>query len=359
LIDPHGGNLARLATLSGRSPQSLLDFSANINPLGMPRAAREALIAGIDALGHYPDPASTALRQAIAAHLDAEPARIVAGNGAEQLIWWLPRLVQPRRVLITAPCYVDYQRAAEVWEVPVAVVALSAERSFRLDCECLAAAVRPGDLVWIGQPNNPTGALVDPEALETLVRHHPQVDWALDEAFIEFVDSAPSAAGWSYPNLMVLRSLTKFYALAGLRLGYAVLSPERAATLVRLLPEWSVNSLAAAAGTAVLTDPERDAFAERTRALVRTQRQWLMQVLRELGLWVLAGRANYLLLRLPEPWPLASIVAERLLQRFGIAVRVCDNYKGLDARYLRIAVRGAEENQRLVAALQTVLSDPL
>lgn len=357
LTDRHGGNLERLSSMSGRPPQTLLDFSANINPLGMPDAAREALIDGINALGHYPDPACTALRQAIAAHLDIDPRLIVAGNGAEQLIWWLPRLVQPRRVLITAPCYVDYRRAADVWGVPVQVLKLKPEQGFRLDPERLATAARPGDLVWVGQPNNPTGTLVEPDALEQLVCRRPDVDWAIDEAFIDFVETAPTAtaAAWRLPNLIVLRSMTKFYALAGLRLGYAVLSAERAAALARLLPDWSVNSLALVAGAAVLAEPERSDFAERTRTLVRTQRQWLTQMLRGLGLQVIDGRANYLLLRLPEPLLTATVIADRLLQQSGIAVRVCDNYAGLDERYLRIAVRGADENQRLVRALRSVL----
>jgi L-threonine-O-3-phosphate decarboxylase len=355
LLERHGGDLERFARLSGHPPSSLLDFSANINPLGMPDAARQAIAAAIDTLGHYPDPSCSALRQAIGAHLDVDPACIVAGNGAEQLIWWLPRLVQPRRVLVTAPCYVDYQRAAAVWNVPVEAMTLSAEQGFRLDLERLAAETRPGDLVWIGQPNNPTGVLVDPELLEQVIRSHPEVDWAIDEAFIDFVERVPSATASQLPNLIVLRSMTKFYALAGLRLGYAVLSADRAAALMQLLPDWSVNSLALAAGVAVLAEPERSAFAERTRVSVRMQRQWLAQVLRGLGFRVIDGNANYLLLRVPEPLPTATVIAERLLRQSGIAVRVCDNYAGLDERYLRIAVRTADENQRLVGALRSIL----
>jgi L-threonine-O-3-phosphate decarboxylase len=345
-----------LARASGRPARELLDFSANINPLGMPKAARDALLGGIDALGSYPDPSCSALRQAIGAHLDVDPAHLVAGNGAEQLIWWLPRLLLPRRVLVTAPCYVDYQRAAAVWGVPVDTLTLSLDDGFRLDLERLAAALRPGDLVWIGQPNNPTGILVDPEPLQQLARSRPDVDWAVDEAFIDFVDAAPTAARWRLPNLIVLRSMTKFYALAGLRLGYAVLSPERAKQLMQLLPDWSVNSLAAAAGAAVLSDPHQEHFAEQTRALVREQREQLRFALRAQGVRALEAVANYLLLRLPVAGPTAKVVAERLLLRFGIAVRVCDNYRGLDERYFRIAVRGVDENRRLVQALQEVLA---
>jgi L-threonine-O-3-phosphate decarboxylase len=347
----HGGNLIALARASGRAPQTLLDFSANINPLGMPAAARRALIAAIDDLGHYPDPSCNGLREAIARHLGIAPERIVAGNGAEQLIWWLPRLLAARRVLVTAPCYLDYRRAAEVWQRPLLSIPLWREEQFAPDLERLGAELRAGDLVWIGQPNNPTGRLVEPVALRAAVIAHPEVDWAIDEAFIDFVDDAESVAGWDLPNLILVRSMTKFYALAGLRLGYAVLAPSRAAALMQLLPEWSVNSLAAAAGTALLNDPDLPAFAERTRVLIRRERGRMINALRGLGLEVIEGQANYLLLQLPSRAPTAAELGARLLRAEGIAVRVCDNYEGLGERDLRIAVRGEDENRRLLEAL--------
>ena len=351
----HGGNLAALAHQSGRAAESLLDFSANINPLGMPAVARAALIAAIDTLGSYPDPACVALRAAIGEHLGIASARIVVGNGAEQLIWWLPRLLESRRVLVTAPAYVDYQRAAEVWQRPLCSIQLRPEDSFALDLGRLAAQLRAGDLVWIGQPNNPTGGLVEPAQLREAVIAHPQVDWAIDEAFIDFVEDAESAVRWELPNLIVIRSMTKFYALAGLRLGYAVLAPERAGSFARLLPEWSVNTLAAAAGCALLTDPGLATFAQRTRQLIRRERRRLGETLRGLGLRVFDSAANYLLLRLPDAGPQAADLASRLLHSEGIAVRVCANYAGLDARYLRIAVRTEAENRRLLEAMTRLL----
>lgn len=351
----HGGNLLELAQRSGRAAESLLDFSANINPLGMPGAARTALITAIDGLGHYPDPACTELRAAIGDHHGIAVERIVAGNGAEQLIWWLPRLLEARRVLVKAPSYVDYQRAAEVWQRSVQSIPLRPEEDFALDLERLSAQLQAGDLVWIGQPNNPTGRLTDPDALKQSVSAHPHVDWAIDEAFIDFVDGVESAVSWGLPNLIVIRSMTKFYALAGLRLGYAVLAPGRAVSFARLLPEWSVNTLAAAAGSALLTDPDLAAFAQRTRQLISSERQHLSTTLRALGLRVFDSAANYLLLRLPAAGPLAADLASRLLHSDGIAVRVCVNYAGLDAGYLRIAVRTELENQRLLAAIKRLL----
>ena len=351
----HGGNLADLARRSGWALGSLLDFSANINPLGMPAAARAALIEAIDGLGHYPDPECTELRAAVGEHLGIAAARIVPGNGAEQLIWWLPRLLEARRVLVTAPAYVDYQRAAAVWQRPVRSIQLRPEDGFALDLDRLSAQLQAGDLVWIGQPNNPTGALVDPAALKQRVSAHPQVDWAIDEAFIDFVEGAESAARWELPNLIVIRSMTKFYALAGLRLGYAVLAPERAVAFARLLPEWSVNALAAAAGSALLSDPDLAAFAKRTREHIGCERRRLSEALHGLGLRVFDSAANYLLLRLPDAGPRAADLASGLLHAEGIAMRVCSNYGGLDGHYLRIAVRTEPENRRLLEAMTRLL----
>ena len=351
----HGGDLEALARCAGRAPATLLDFSANINPLGMPASARAALLAAVDDLGRYPDPRAGALTAAIAAHHGIEAERIVPGNGAEQLIWWLPRLLGPRRVRVTAPCYLDYRRSAALWGLRPRPLRLRPEDDFGCTAERLDAAAADGDLVWLGQPNNPTGRLIAPGALRALIAARPAVDWAVDEAFIDFAGSAESAVHWNLDNLVVVRSMTKFYALPGLRLGYAVLAPARAARLRRLLPDWSVNRLADAAGTALLRDPALPAYAARSRALVTAERARLSAALRGRALRVFDGAANFLLLQLPPGAPAAPALAERLLHREGIAVRVCADYQGLDDRYLRIAVRTAADNDRLLAALPAAL----
>jgi L-threonine-O-3-phosphate decarboxylase len=354
-VGAHGGNLAALAARARRPATEIIDFSANINPLGMPASVRTALGGALAELGDYPDPDCTELRQAIGAHLGVPPELVLPGNGAEQLIWWLPRLVRARRVVVTAPCYLDYRRGGAVWGLDVQEVPLDARRDFALDSGALTAGVSDGDLVWIGRPNNPTGRLVDVAAIAAFAKARPGVWWAVDEAFIEFVEGEVSVAGLPLENVILVRSMTKFYGLAGLRLGYAVLRGDLAVAGRRLLPDWSVNTLAQRAGVAVLTDPELSAFAERTRGLIRCERQALAAALRVLGASVVDGAANYLLLRLPDTAPTGAAVAERLLCRFGIAVRTCNDYVGLDARYLRVAVRGAADNARLIAGLADVL----
>jgi L-threonine-O-3-phosphate decarboxylase len=351
----HGGDRRALALRAGCLPTDLLDFSANINPLGMPPAARTALVECIEALGDYPDPDCTALRAAIGTALDLPPARVLPGNGAEQLIWWLPRLLGARRVVMTAPCYLDYRRASKVWGLEVVSLSLTARDDFLVDLTALAAMAGDGDLVWLGHPNNPTGRLLDMDAVAATVAARPGVWWALDEAFIDFAEAAASGVHLGLENLIVVRSMTKFFALAGLRLGYAVLAPTLAAAGRRLLPDWSVSTPAQAVGVAVLTDASLPDYSERTRRLIRAQRQTLTAGLRDLGAKVVDGAANYLLWRLPETAPTGVEVADALLRRRHIAVRTCDDYVGLDGRWLRVAVRTADENASLLEALAAVL----
>jgi len=349
----HGGNLMRLAQQAGRAPAQLLDFGANIIPLGPPDCVDAALTEADDWLGHYPDPDSTELVDAVAAHLDVDPASIVSGNGAEQLIWWLPRLLSARRIVLPSPCYQDYGRSAEVWDTPVVRLPLDWATDFALDFVGLERELQTGDLVWIGQPSNPAGRLADPGALLAAVAARRDVHWAIDEAFIDFTPEGRTVAAAQQPNLIVIRSMTKFYAIPALRLGYAVLPVQRAARLRGLLPDWSVNTFAQRVGTAVLRDANRSLYAERSRRLIAVERGWLIGQLRALGAAVVEGAANYLFFRLPQDAPLAPDLALRLLQRDGIAVRVCASYAGLtdSDRYLRIAVRRRPDNARLVAAL--------
>lgn len=351
----HGGNRRVLAARAGRGAGEILDFSASINPLGMPGAVHAALRASLDDLADYPDPDCIALRAAIGAHLDVPPELVLPGNGAEQLIWWLPRLLRARRVVVTAPCYSDYARAAAVWGLPAVAVPLEEQVEFDPDPQALEAVVRPGDLVWIGRPNNPTGRCPAPDLIAGLAEARPAAWWAVDEAFLDFVPGATSTAGLGLGNLITVRSMTKFYALPGLRLGYAVLPGALAAGGRQLLPDWSVSTPAQRAGVAALTDPGLGRFVERTRELIDRERSALSVALRGLGATVIDGAANYLLLRLPGGVPTGTEVADRLLRESGIAVRTCDSFPGLGPRHLRVAVRGSEDNARLVAAIRSVI----
>jgi L-threonine-O-3-phosphate decarboxylase len=352
---PHGGDLRRLAESAGVDAAELLDFSANINPLGPPEWLRRVVGAELSRTAHYPDPHCTELLHAAAARYGAAREEIVAGNGSSELLYALPRLLDRPSAVIAAPCYVDYRRAAEQAGLRVRAVTLAADDDFALDFDRLAAALDAEGgacLAILGQPNNPTGRCFDPARLRSLAARYPDTWFLIDEAFADFVDRLDRLTCARPPNLIVLLSATKNWAIPGLRLGFAVAGRAVADRLRAALPPWSVNALAQAVGVAALAD---QAYRERTRRLVAGWRSELTERLAQTGgVRVFPGEANFLLARLERPGVDARELRRRLLAR-GVAIRACDNFEGLDERYFRVAVRSGGENERLAAALRDEL----
>ena len=352
MTDRHGGNLTKLAALAGTPAGEILDFSANINPLGPPEWFRPLISSRISSLVHYPDPDCTDLVQAFAERFGIPMDEVLMGNGETELLYLLPRILGKRRALIPSPAYADYAAAAEQAGMIVETLPLDEARGFVPDLEAIAAALRGDEALFLGQPNNPTGLLIPAEALREFVRLHPTTLFVIDEAFADFTAKESLLDGDRPANLIVLRSLTKFYAIPGLRLGAIVADRSLIARLRVVMPPWSVNTLAQAAGAAALRDT---AYTEETRRFVAERRA---ELIRELGtiprLTVYPGEANFLLVRIDCGAPLATELARRLLAD-GIAIRVCDNFTSLDERFFRIAVRTAAENDRFCRSLGKAL----
>jgi adenosylcobyric acid synthase len=356
-VSGHGGNLRRLCREAGVQPQDLLDFSASINPLGPPAWLRTVVTANLHEVEHYPDPDCHELVEAISARYRIDPGRVVVGNGSAELLAALPRAVPGTRAVIPAPAYVDYAAGARAAGLVVEPVVMEEATGFALDFDLLSARLRAGDLVFIGRPNNPTGALCARQDLVELAGAHRSSTFVVDEAFVDFVASESGGdhaglLGEDLPNLVVMRSFTKLYAIPGLRLGFAVLPAVRARALREALTPWSVNCLAQAVGVAALADEE---YVQATRAFVDGERSCLAAGLAGLpGLRVFAGSANYLLAKLEGTAMDATDLARALLRR-GMAIRVCDDFDGLDRRFFRVAVRTAEEDGRLLTAMRDIL----
>jgi cobyric acid synthase CobQ/L-threonine-O-3-phosphate decarboxylase len=353
----HGGDRAALAARSGRRPAEILDFSASINPLGPPGCLRQVILRQLDEIVHYPDPAGRELTTALAEAHGLAPETIVLGNGASELLFALPRAFACARAFIPCPGYVDYETAVRLAGLAVEYMHLRPERGFAPDWQELSRRLRPGDLVFFGHPNNPTATLLDREPLRALAASHPQAIFVVDESFIDFCadPAAVSLLGRDQQaNLVVVRSMTKFYAIPGLRLAFAAAAAAVAGRLRAQLPPWSVNTLAQAVGTAVLQDAE---YGPRSRAKVGKLRQGLTAALAAFTqIRVFPAAANFLLARLDHPELDARGLADRLLAEEGIAIRVCANCHGLDRRYFRVAVRTAAENERLITALAGLLT---
>lgn len=353
----HGGNLRRLAAASGLAMSELLDFSASINPLGPPEYLRPLMSRNLEALLHYPDPEYGELRQAAAFRFSVDPSQIIVGNGSTEIIHALPHALGVRRAVIPAPSYLGYHEAFAALGGQVIYVPLSPEHDFVIDWHALAEVIVGGEAVFLGQPNNPTGRCFDLAQLEKLMIRFPTTYFVVDEAFLDFVVGQPSALTVlsQYQNLVVLRSLTKFYAVPGLRLGLAFASAGLAAKIRAQLPPWSVNALALAFGTKVLLDDE---YAVQTQEVVSRLRQDLAEAMAALpGIKVFPGQANYLLCQwrtVPAGFRTGSEVYAALLAK-GVAVRDCVNFPSLGADFFRVAVRSSDENTVLLKALGSIV----
>jgi threonine-phosphate decarboxylase len=330
--------------------EGAIDFSTSINPLGPPRSACRALRLGLAAVGRYPDPECSRLAALLASRHGVAPAQVMIGNGSNELIYTVARAFRPRRAAIVEPTYTEYLRASLL--AGAVVDHWLAERE---DFQAQPFDPQEADLVWVCNPNNPTGHLWPRGRLEEWVAAFPRVRFVVDEAFLPFLqdeaDQSLVGACARLPNLVVLRSLTKLYALPGLRLGYAVAHAELAERLRGQTVPWSVNALAQVAGLAALEDAD---FVARTRAWLGPERDALHGRLRGFAghLQPLPSRANFLLVRL------RGITADwlaRRLQDHGIAIREAGNFVGLDASQIRVAVRTAADNDRLRTALGLVL----
>lgn len=347
----HGGDWAGFEQEFGGLP---LDFSANISPLGVPDGVRRAIAEAAAEADRYPDPLCRAVSAAIAETEGCPTEYVLCGNGAADLLFRLALAKRPRRALIPAPAFAEYAAALETVGCTVERYVLREKSGFLVD-EGLLAAIRPGiDVVFLCEPNNPTGRTTPPDLLRRVLDRCGEVGALLvvDECFGDFLDDpeAHTMTGQlvKHPNLLILKAFTKLYAMAGVRLGYCLCSDGTLLDGMRRSGQpWAVSTLAQTAGIAALKETD---YVARVRALIQRERPFLMEGLRNLGLRVIPGEANYLLFRSERP------LLEPLRRR-GILLRNCGNYPGLDDTWYRTAVRTREENERLLKALGEVLHD--
>jgi L-threonine-O-3-phosphate decarboxylase len=331
----------------GIAPDDILDFSVNSNPYGPSplvwKALREV------PLNRYPDREALALRRTLARRLGVTPDQIVVGNGSAELTWLvtLAFLRPGDSVLVIGPTFGEYARAATLMGAQAETWTAGPEQSFALEPDQVAASlerVRPR-LTFLCNPNNPTGAIVPLEALASWAQAHPQTLFVVDEAYLAFATGLRSALTTGADNVLVLRSMTKDYALAGLRLGYAVGHEAVISALAKVRPPWSVNGMAQAAGVAALAD---NGHIKRSLATLTQDKQELVMGLAELGLQSVPSAVHYFLVHVGD-----GAAFRRALLRHKIQVRDCGSF-GLPA-YVRIATRRPEENVRLLEAVGEVI----
>nr|WP_276856265.1 threonine-phosphate decarboxylase [Intestinimonas timonensis] len=347
----HGGDIVGARAIW---KGELLDFSANLNPLGMPESVRKAAEDAVREAIHYPDPLCRELCAAIARRDNVTPERVLCGNGAADLVFRLAFSQRPRRVLVTAPTFSEYQDAVQAAGGEVVYHRLAPDNDFDLTEAVLDDLDDSLDMAFFCTPNNPTGRLIDRDLMLRILERcrEKSIRVVVDECFLSLSDPSErvSLAGEleHFPNLVLLRAFTKSYAMPGLRLGYC-LSTDAALLdgLTRCAQPWSVSGPAQAAGLAALRTPLHPFLA---RQLIAVERTWLTGALRSLGLKAFPSLVNYILFRAEG----VDDLKERLLEH-GVLIRSCANYVGLGSDYYRVAVRLRQENEGLIKALKEVL----
>ncbi|GAB6059843.1 cobyric acid synthase [Desulfonatronum parangueonense] len=351
-LQKHGGNIWRLSREMNCGPRDILDFSASMNPFGPPEWLCALIRDNIATLAHYPDPDCHDLLQAASKRYDVPARELIADNGTAEILFRLPPLLGPKRAVIPGPAYADYRKACAAHGISVEHMLLDPDNGFTLDWEELKNKLRQPALVFLGQPNNPTGRTFRAETLRRVARSHPRSWFIIDEAFADFIPDLDRLTRDRPDNVIVLLSLTKFYSIPGLRIGLAAMDSQLCRRYMAQAPSWSVNTLAQLAGAACLYDAD---FARRSRERISEERGNLALALARLpNLRVYPSAANFVLCRTAHSRLSARRLAEKLLTR-RMSIRVCANFPGLDETFFRVAVRLPEENQRLCEALSETL----
>jgi threonine-phosphate decarboxylase len=352
----HGGNIYELAAQAGCSPDDILDFSASINPLGPPPGLARVLSGCFRRLESYPDIHNRLLIDAVSEFHDINPECVAVGNGSTELIYWLPQTLGASSALVVSPTFGEYAKAFEIQGTRLHKLPTFPEDCFQPKVEHLEAALRqnPVEAVLLTHPASPSGALMDSGLIDWIVENGSKTGntfFLIDEVFIDFCEQASLKRFLDRSrNIAIIRSLTKFYGLPGLRIGYLLAPPHITAKLRHFLPPWSVNTLAQTAGAYCFGQKR---YRLRTLDLVEKERRRLSTKLSAIdGLTVFPAHANYLLLRMDRRLAPASSLKQEIFKRDRLLIRDCGSFEGLDDWYFRVAVRLPAQNDRLIAAIR-------
>jgi threonine-phosphate decarboxylase len=355
----HGGNIYKAMADFGLVREILLDFSANINPLGIPPILQDLLRKKIAELNQYPDPDSIKLKASIARYLTVPAEKIIVGNGASEIIALAFSTLKPRKVLLVVPTFSEYEQAAIRAGSAVEYFPLRAAADFRADLDLLTEKIRTVDCLMICNPNNPTSTLLTVQQLHSLagVAAQSGVSIIVDEAFIELTPGGNSNSLVTYlaeyPKLFLIRAFTKIFAVPGLRVGYGVGDPALIARMKSNQLPWSVNLLAECIAGFL---PQAGAYLEQTRVWLSVELKWMAESLQQIpSLRVFEPQANFVLVEILSNLE-ASDLKERLVKQ-GILIRNAGNFQGLNEKYFRVAVKDRESNLVLINRLRKILSN--
>jgi threonine-phosphate decarboxylase len=357
MIIGHGGNKAALARELNCPADEIIDMSANLNPLGPPEWIRAVMTEHLSDLHSLPEPDARSMIQGFARFHDIDPDTVMAGNGTTWFIYTLPLALGAKKVMILGPTYSDYADACRMHGIEPAHWLAGPENGFEPDLSSVSDMTADADLVFVCNPNNPTGVLLEPAFITELLRRHPGVCFVVDESYLPFVGAGERFSlirAGTFPNLLVLSSMSKIFAIPGLRTGFLSGAGSVIDQVMAFYQPWSVNALAQAVIKDIYDHPERIApFYEKTRAYIQAEKRFFLEAVAGLpGLLPVAGCTGFVLAHLPQHT--APDVCRRV-GRDRILIRDCSNFLGLDHRFVRFSLKDRATSLKLAASLQRAM----
>lgn len=341
MINVHGGDIYKHT--------NVIDFSANINPLGLPRGVKIALMDSIDLAVHYPDVRCEDLCKRLAKYYGIKKDYILCSNGAADIIFAIAAALKPKKALILAPGFAEYEQALRANDAKIFCYRLKEEQGFILKEDFLNAITKEIDIVFLCNPNNPTGEVIPKEFMMRIIEacKKNKTILVIDECFTSFLENKEEISVIKEveknDNLIVINAFTKLYAMPGIRLGFAVVGNKKMIEMINKVTQpWSVSVLAQKAGIAALEQKE---YVAKTKELIKNERSYLIHELSECGFHIYGSKANYIFFKGQKG--LFHLCLEE-----GILIRDCSNYRGLEEGYYRVAIKGHEENKKLVEVLK-------
>ncbi|AOR24260.1 threonine-phosphate decarboxylase CobD [Clostridium taeniosporum] len=348
----HGGNIKEISREKGIKYTDIIDFSSNINPLGMSNQVKKVIIDSMDDIEIYPDISYAELKRSISEYEGVNESYLILGNGAAEVLFNIVKALEPKKVLIPSPTFSEYKEAVECVNSEVELYNLKEEKFFCIDEDILKKITEEIDIIFICNPNNPTGVLTNKELLMKILTKSKEsnIIVLIDESFMDFVEEDFSMinALSNFDNLIILKSLTKFFAIPGLRIGYSLCSSKDIVSEVyKITPAWNINAFADISTRASLKDKN---YIKKTIQYMEKERAFLYNGLKEVkNLRVYKPSVNFIFFKCDFDIDLKSE-----LLKYNILIRSCSNYDNLDKYYYRVAVKNRENNTKLINCLKSI-----
>lgn len=358
MITGHGGNINQLASWLQCPVHEIVDMSSNLNPLGTPDFIKKMISNRLDTLSRLPEPDAGQMKRGFAKYHGLDPETVIAGNGTTWFIFTLPHALGLKNAVIAGPTYADYKDACQMHQVSWKFVQADADREFEPDMDALSKLSRTADAVFICNPNNPTGTLVQKEQIEYLAAAHTSTLFIIDESYLPFVNHAEEISLVSsnqYQNMAVLSSMSKIFAIPGLRTGFLSGPESLMNKLLQFYQPWSVNALAQAVICDIFRQPEQiNPFYQQTREFVERQKTGFFNAMTDVdGIRLFDSTTCFILAQLT-----GNVSSRKLCEAMGrhkILIRDCANFDGLSDRFVRFSLKTPEINQRLAEVIKEVL----